>query len=306
MPSVLLSVSMFFMPESPNWLMAKFGRSLRVVEAMHQLRHPSSDIEAELDEIQSQTQSQKEQSQRVTWATIKQSAQVLKREDAYKPVLIAITLLFFQQFCGLNAVQFYMASIFAKAGSTIDPKVAVIIVNAVFIVATCGGGLVVDRLGRKLLLITSGLGQSIAAALLGYYYYSVDPNPSVIPIIALCVFVSSFSFGWSPVAWIVITEISGYKVISLVSSVSSCVCWLFVFIVTKEFADLSNAIKKYGAFWLFSAISFLSVIFIFYLPETKGKTVEHIQRIMYPSVYKNDNTKSDDRNDESDRTVTTL
>ena len=129
--------------------MAKYGRSLRVVEALHQLRHPTSDIEKELDEIEKQTLAQKGQSQRITCT-------ILKRQDTYKPMFIAIAMLFFQQFCGINAVQFYMATIFAKAGSTIEPNVAVIIVNTVFIVATCGGGLVVDRLGRKILLITSG------------------------------------------------------------------------------------------------------------------------------------------------------
>ena len=281
-PSVLLSLSMFFMPESPNWLMAKYGRSLRVVEALHQLRHPTSDIEKELDEMEEQTLAMKGQSQRITWT-------MLKRQDTYKPMFIAIVMLFFQQFCGVNAVQFYMTSIFAKAGSTIEPNVAVIIVNAVFILATCGGGLVVDRLGRKVLLIASGLGQSTACAVFGYYYYSVDPNPSIIPIVCLCIFLSSYSFGWSPVAWIVITEISGYKVISFISSVSSTICWIFVFIVTKEFTDLSDAIHKYGAFWLFSAISFCSALFIIYLPETKGKTVDEIQHMMYPKAYENSN-----------------
>ncbi|CAG2184051.1 unnamed protein product, partial [Oppiella nova] len=101
-PSVLLSLSMFFIPESPNWLMLKFGRCLRVVEALHQLRHPNSDIDQELDELEEQVLSI--QSQKASGFSIR----LLTRQDVYKPLLIGILLCFFQQFSGTNAIQFYM------------------------------------------------------------------------------------------------------------------------------------------------------------------------------------------------------
>ncbi|CAG2162494.1 unnamed protein product [Oppiella nova] len=312
-PSVLLSLFMFFIPESPNWLMLKFGRCLRVVEALHQLRHPNSDIDQELDELEEQVLSI--QSQKASGFSIR----LLARQDVYKPLIIGILLCFFQQFSGINAIQFYMNQIFIDSGSSMEPKYAVIVVNCSMFVATLIGCALIDRLGRKILLIVSGTGHAISLAVLGYYYYknsgsdtgatvnpltttstlsslldpyitatevSAHPESSALPIICLGVFVSAYSIGFSSVIWIVITEICNTAYVGFIQSTCSVFVWLFVFVVTKEFEDLARVAHKYGAYWMFAGICVLSTLFIFYLPETKGQSIDEIQKRFYPKIYK--------------------
>ena len=174
-PSVALSISMFFMPESPNWLMSKFGRSLKVVESMHRLRHFESDIDQELNEVEEITLARKANN------TQSFSYKMLSQQDVYKPMLIAVGLLFFQQFSGMNALQFYMADFFKDSGSSLKPSIAVIVVNTVMLLATIGGGVLVDRLGRRIMLSLSGLCHSTSLAVLGYYYYKHRTGDSIAP-----------------------------------------------------------------------------------------------------------------------------
>lgn len=279
------------MPESPNWLMYKFGRSLRVVEVLHQIRHSDSDIDTELDELEERANLKRVE----TGFSIKQ----ITRQDVYKPLLIGMCLMFFQQFSGMNALQFYLTDIFKKSGSKLKAEYATIVVNSSMLVAAVFGSLLIDRLGRKILLIISGFGHMTSIGVLGYYYYqnrsSDTGDSSVLPIICLVVFVSSFSIGYGPIPWIVVTEITSSSAIGFISSTSSIFAWIFTFIVTKEFDDMQKVAQRYGAFWIFSGISALSIAFAFYLPETKGKTVEEIQKLYYPKVANLQHTLNNDQ-----------
>ncbi|CAG2115581.1 unnamed protein product, partial [Medioppia subpectinata] len=283
-PSVLLSGAMFFIPESPNWLMVKYGRCLRVVEALHQLRHRESDIDDELAELEAQVTALKAQKDSGF------SAKMLRRQDVYKPLTIGLLLCFFQQFSGTNAVQFYMTGIFADAGSSLRPEYAVIVVNTSMFVATLIGSTLVDRLGRKILLMASGTGHTVSLAVLGYYYYKnrdlAHPDSSPLPIICMAVFFVAYSIGYSSVTWIVITEICNSSYVGFITSTCSVFVWITAFVVTKEFEDLIRLVHKYGAYWFFAGLCLLSTLFIFYLPETKGQSIEEIQRKLCPKVYR--------------------
>ncbi|XP_054158960.1 facilitated trehalose transporter Tret1-2 homolog [Oppia nitens] len=297
-PSVLLSATMFFMPESPAWLMLKYGRTLRVVEAMHQLRDPSSDIDQELDELEdrgthsgsssaSKTDGQHQQQQQSSGFSIRQ----LSRQDVYKPLAIGLMLCLFQQFSGSNALQFYMTDIFKDSGSTLRAEYATIVVNCSNFLATIIGSLAIDRFGRRLLLLFSGLGHTVSLAVLGYYYYANrnqvggDSSASVLPIICMVIFFVAYSIGFCPVIWIVITEICTTAFVGFITTTCSVFVWLCVFVVTKEFEDMVQGIHKYGAYWFYGACSLLSILFVWFLPETKGKSIDDIQRQLYPKIY---------------------
>jgi MFS family permease len=287
LPTILLTVSMIFMPESPNWLMIKFGRGTQVVEALQRLRRDDSDIDKELDELEERANISKQGS----GFSIRQ----IGRKDVYKPLLIGMCLVFFQQFCGMNAVQFYMTDMFRESGSKLEPLYDMLITNAAMLVATVFGGLLIDRLGRKILLYISGFGHMSSIAVLGYHYFknrevdSAHTEPSIVPILCLIVFVSSFSIGYGPIPWIIVTEITSSSAIGFIITTTSVFAWIFTFLVTKEFVDISKIAGKYGALWMFSCISALSIAFAFYLPETKGKSVEEIQKLLYPEVTNSNN-----------------
>ena len=120
---------MLFMPESPVWLMNKFGRcSLKSVDALRRLRSSDSDIEGEIKEIEERLEEERSTSSGFSLGQ-------LKRPDVYKPVIIANALMIFQQLSGINAVLFYAADIFKSAGSKIDPNINAVIVTGTMVVA---------------------------------------------------------------------------------------------------------------------------------------------------------------------------
>jgi hypothetical protein len=305
-PGVLLTVLMIFMPESPNWLMMKYGRSSQVVDALTKLRQSDSNIESELKELEARAEEAKQDSGF--------SREQLKRADVYKPFIIAIALMFFQQFSGINAVMFYSNDIFEDSGSSLDPSYATITVSASMVFATIFGSLVIDKLGRKILLLISGIGHVLSLGVMGFYYIThksgskastavitttvattatqLTTNTTIaelpksgselgwLPVVCLVVFVIAFSIGYGPIPWMIVAEITPSSALSFISSITTAVNWTFAFVIIKEFADVQKAITPYGAFWMFAVCSAVSVVFVFmFVPETKGKSVEEMQKI---------------------------
>ncbi len=313
-PGVLLTVLMIFMPESPNWLMMKYGRGSQVVDALRKIRHSDSDIEGELKELQERAEKGKQ--------TSGFSCEQLNRADVYKPFIIALALMFFQQFSGINAVMFYSNDIFEDSGTSLDSSYATIIVSGSMVLATICGSLVIDKLGRKILLLVSGIGHVLSLGVLGYYYITHKSQDKAstaskitsttsstitstiasittteglsksgselgwLPVVCLVIFVVAFSFGYGPIPWMIVAEITPSSALSFISSIATAVNWTLAFAITKEFADVQKAITQSGAFWTFAGCSAASVVFVFmFVPETKGKSVEEMQKIFLGSKH---------------------
>lgn len=133
-------------------------------------------------------------------------AEAFSRKATVRGIVISFGLMIFQQFSGINAVIFYTNDIFDAAGG-IDSGIATIIVGVMQVVATLVASLVVDRLGRRMLLLVSDALMAICTLFLGIYFFlkdrdesSVD-NLSWLPIVSLCIFIVSFSIGFGPVPW---------------------------------------------------------------------------------------------------------
>lgn len=142
---------------------------------------------------------------------------------------------------------------------------------------------------------------ALSTALFGFYFKMVLPNGnnssntdlwftlnSVTPgtdtrlswlaVVSLGLFVAGFALGWGPVPWLVMSEIFPLKARGVSSSACVLTNWVMAFLVTKEFHDFIGFLTSYGTFWLFSAFCCLSVTFAaFYVPETKGRTLEQIE-----------------------------
>lgn len=99
---------------------------------------------------------------------------------------------------------------------------------------------------------------------------------SLLPIICVSFYVSSFSLGMGPISWILITEITPPQTIGLISSTSSMFAWIWTFLVVNEAAVLTKVLTTYGTYWLFSGICVFCILFAYFLPETKGKSMEEI------------------------------
>lgn len=274
------------MPESPYWLLAQ-NRKEDALNSLARFRGKSTDgVQAECDEMQVAVEEACRS--KASWMDL-YSVKTNFKALQYTCILVAG-----QQLSGINAVLLYSQSIFAEAsepGSGLTTSQSTIVIGVVQMLASCVTPLVVDRFGRRILLVLSGIGDAASLTALGYFFYvqeQAKTNPdsaellgelkSWLPVVSLIIFISTYCIGWGPLPWGILGELFASDVKSKASSITVCVCWGIGFLITKFYSDISSAFGNHTAFWIFAACSALSVLFtIFILPETKGKSLEQIQ-----------------------------
>ncbi|GIY14315.1 facilitated trehalose transporter Tret1 [Caerostris darwini] len=276
---------MIFVPESPRWLIGKGGYQ-EAIAAVKFLQGDRIDASAECVAIDEDLRNQPKGSI---------SLQELMKPDAIIPALLSFGLVFFQQFTGSNAILFYTVEIFSAAGSH-NANASTIIIDAVLVLATCVSSGLMDKAGRKVLLVISGVGMAVSLFALGTYDYISESNAQFksdygwIPLVSLIIYIATFSLGFGPIPWLMMAEMTSIRTRSLICGAATALCWTCVFIVTKTFQTMEVSIHDYGAYFFYAGFSVLSCIFtIFCLPETKGKQFEEIQQL-FLSYRKKENT----------------
>uniref|UniRef100_A0A8D1E712 Solute carrier family 2, facilitated glucose transporter member 8 n=2 Tax=Sus scrofa TaxID=9823 RepID=A0A8D1E712_PIG len=223
----------------------------------------------------------------------------LRRPGVYKPFVIGVSLMIFQQLSGINAVMFYAETIFEEAKFK-ESSLASVIVGVIQVLFTAVAALVMDRAGRRVLLTLSGVVMVFSTSAFGTYFKLTQDGPSnsshvhlLAPISmepadasvglawlavgSVCLFIAGFALGWGPIPWLLMSEIFPLHVKGVATGVCVLTNWLMAFLVTKEFSSLMEVLRPYGAFWLASAFCIFSVLFtLACVPETKGKTLEQI------------------------------
>nr|KAF6487447.1 solute carrier family 2 member 8 [Rousettus aegyptiacus] len=223
----------------------------------------------------------------------------LRRPSIYKPFIIGVSLMVFQQLSGINAVMFYAETIFEEAKFK-DSSLASVVVGIFQVLFTAVAALIMDRAGRRLLLALSGVIMVFSTSAFGAYFKLTEGAPSnsslvdfLAPVSAepagasvglawlavgsMCLFIAGFAVGWGPIPWLLMSEIFPLHVKGVATGICVLTNWLMAFLVTKEFSSLMEVLQPYGAFWLASAFCILSVLFtLCCVPETKGKTLEQI------------------------------
>ena len=208
--------------------------------------------------------------------------------------------MFFQQYCGINAVLFFNAQIFATAGFN-NAEVVSLSVGATLVLATGVSCLIVDKSGRKVLLMIGSIVMFICSFLLAIYYdiakiplekgqktisifgsnisHSVPLNQiSWLGVLCVIVYIAVFSLGWGPLPWLLMSEIFQPRVRGVASAIVTFINWTLVFLVTKTFQYMIESFYEQGTFFFFSGFCLASFFFVFFfVPETKGKTLEEIQ-----------------------------
>lgn len=197
-------ILMLIIPETPRWYVSK-GREAQARKALQWLRGQQANIEAEIKGVvKSHKEAEKQSSNN-------QLFELLKKSNL-KPLLISLGLMFFQQLSGINAVIFYTTSIFKDAGSTIDESLCTIIVGVVNFIAVFIATVLIDRLGRKILLYISDVAMIITLAALGTFFYLKENEQDVtnigwLPLASFVIFVVGFSLGFGPIPWLMMGEI---------------------------------------------------------------------------------------------------
>ena len=267
-PSISYFIMVFFMPESPRWLIsnAKYKKAEGVFTKIVDLKYAQELVEEVKKTVFT------------TGETIKLSS--LFRGKMFKVVLIGIVIAVLQQWCGINVVFNYAQEIFSSAGYGVsDMLFNIVVTGVVNVVFTLVGMYTVDKLGRRALMLIGTSGLSIIYLILGAgYYFKFE---GVIMLILVVSGIACYAMTLAPVTWIVISEIFPSKIRAMGMAISTFALWTACFILTYTFPLLNSSLGSYGTFWLYGAICVMGFIYIkINLPETKGKTLEEIEEMI--------------------------
>lgn len=202
----------------------------------------------------------------------------------------------------------FSASMFEQAGVKNPRMTAAYAVGGAELVATLGAVYLIDILGRKVLLVASGLGMVVGALLLGVDFYLTRPSLctgsgtnttlftdsellqeynstscntqySPLAIVSIIIFGTAFSVGWGPIPWILVSELSPLRLRGLMSGIATLVNWGTAAAVVGSYASCSNTVGPWFVWWSFTLCNITAVIFtVFFLKETKGKSLEDIEK----------------------------
>ncbi|CAH0724722.1 unnamed protein product, partial [Brenthis ino] len=280
-------ITFIFLPESPYYYL-KFERSERAERSLRRLR--SGDIRLELKNIEISVQ--EDMKNRGTWLDL------ISEATNRKALWISLGIFTIQQLCGSAAVVAYAQVIFEVTESKIEPYQESIILGCVQVLTCCVSVVLVDRLGRKPLLLLSALGVGLMNGIIGTYFYFYATNkPSVanfywVPITAILIYIVCYAIGLSTVPYVIIGEMFPTNVKLYASCVAHIYTGFSMFAVQKLFQVVKDAWGIYTVFWGFSVFSLLGLMFMLaVLPETKGKSFASIQAQLRRDVARDNASK---------------
>ncbi|XP_021667495.1 sugar transporter ERD6-like 6 isoform X3 [Hevea brasiliensis] len=276
LPCTVLIPGLFFIPESPRWL-AKMGMTEDFEASLQVLRGFDMDISLEVNEIKRAVAST---SRRTTIRFAE-----LKRRRYWLPLMIGIGLLVLQQLSGINGVLFYSSTIFETAGIN-NSNAATFGLGAIQVIATGVTTWLVDKAGRRLLLIVSSTGMALSLLLVAVSFFvrdfvsdetSLYNILGILSVVGVVGMVVAFSLGMGPIPWIIMSEILPINIKGLAGSVATLANWFMSFVVTMT-ANLLLDWSGGGTFTIYMIVCALTIAFAtIWVPETKGRTLEEIQ-----------------------------
>ena len=267
-PAAILAVGMFWLPESPRWLVSKnlIDSARTVLERIRRTK----DVGTELDDIQSSL-----------------AVQSGGWRDLFTPLIrpaliVGVGLAILQQITGINTVIYYAPMIFEFTGakSASASILATIGVGVVNVAMTVVALLLVDRVGRRPLLLIGLTGMIIGLGVLGLAFQlpSLSGSLGWIAEISLMLYVGAFAIGLGPVFWLLISEIYPLKIRGVAMSVATSANWGANLFVALTFLTLIQATGKSSTFWIYGLVGIGAWLFTwFYVPETKGRSLEDIE-----------------------------
>jgi len=273
-PGTLLLIGMFLMPRSPRWLVF-MNRSADAAAVLKKIRG-TADVSDELGEIERSVRTEGAG----TWSD-------LIAPGVRLPLLLGVGLAILQQATGINTVIYYAPTIFqfaglAEATAAIAATVGIGVVN---VLVTLIAIWLVDRAGRRPLLLWSLAGMGIAMLILGVGFALENSGAGVaavslgqITAASLILYVAAFALGLGPIFWLLIAEIYPLSVRGLAMSLATVTNWAANFLIAAPFLSLVDLIGESGVFLLYAVVALFAWIFIFKLvPETKGLSLEQIE-----------------------------
>jgi len=265
-PSLLYALLCFGLPESPRWLLGRKGDragGLRVLQRIEP-DASTSEIEAEANEI-------------VAASSEKASAAHFWTRRLRKPILLAILIAFFNQLSGINAILYFAPRIFELTGlaakAALLQSIGIGVTNLVF---TFVGLWLIDRLGRRTLLIIGSFGYIISLGLVAWAFFT--EHFAIVPV-CIFAFIAAHAIGQGAVIWVFISEIFPNRHRAEGQALGSFTHWIFAALLTTFFPHMVSSFPPGYVFSFFAGMMVLQLIWVKTLvPETKGVPLEHIQK----------------------------
>ncbi|MDP4227480.1 MAG: sugar porter family MFS transporter, partial [Bacteroidota bacterium] len=266
-PASLFFFLMLIVPESPRWLARKKENHQKVIKILSKIGGQEY-AEAEISEIE----------KTLNASTEKADYKALFQPGMGKLLVLGIVIAVFQQWCGINVIFNYAQEVFSAAGYNVsDILFNIVITGSVNLIFTLVGMSLVDKVGRKSLMLTGAGGLAGIYTVMGILYFlHFHGLPLLILVVSA---IACYAMSLAPVTWVVLSEIFPNKIRGAAMSVATFSLWAACFLLTYTFPLLNSLLKASGTFWLYGIICILGFWFIFKkLPETKGKSLEQIEK----------------------------
>ena len=265
-PALLFLIGLCFIPESPRWLV-KNGQITRARLVLARI-HGEAYADAELTDIQSTLVNE----------TIAVDFRELFEPRMKKILIFGAALAFLQQWCGINVIFYYAKDVFFAAGYDVsDILLNIVIIGLANLIFTFVAIATVDHLGRRFLMLGGWIGLAIIYLLLGLgQSFGIQGVPIVALVVAA---IGCYACTLAPVVWVVLSEIFPNRIRGAAMSVAVFALWTGNFTLTYSFPVFNEQLGAAGTFWIYSAICVFGFFYVWRrLPETKGKTLEDIER----------------------------
>lgn len=266
-PAMIYSVMIFSIPESPRWLIAKFNDQAKAREILSRT-DPSGVDEA----IRLAIEEEKGIKQKAGFG-------VLFSSRYFSSTLLAIMIAFFNQVSGINAIIYFAPRIFEMAGiSTENALISTIGIGLINLFATFFGLYLIDRLGRKKLMYIGSFGYIISLTLMAYNFLGPGIPAFWLPIFVFG-FIASHAVGQGSVIWVFISEMFPNELRAYGQSLGSFTHWILAALIANIFPFFANNFGPGYIFAFFCLMMICQLLWVrFKMPETKGRTLEEIQK----------------------------
>jgi sugar porter (SP) family MFS transporter len=271
-PAAIFGLGMVFLPESPRWL-AAHGQIDRARAMLARIRG-TSDVDIEMREIVEGIERGQGPRGRLS--------------DLFAPslrpaLIVGIGLAVFQQVTGINTVIYYAPLIIQSSGisSASGAILATAGIGVVNVLMTIVAMWLIDRMGRRPLLLTGIAGMVITLGVLGLAFHMAGRTGALawLAVVSMMVYVASFAISLGPIFWLLISEIYPLKIRSSAEGLAAAFNWGSNLLVSLTFLTLLQMMGPTRTFWLYGAFAIAAWVFSYYqVPETKGRTLEEIEQ----------------------------
>jgi SP family arabinose:H+ symporter-like MFS transporter len=272
-PAVVFWTGLLFVPESPRWLV-KQGRDFEALQILERLGG-AQQATHELREIQDAVREERD------------SLRQLLQPGFRIPLVIAVTLAVLQQITGVNTVLYYGSLIFRDHLGQQSNSSAIalnVIIGGINFLATILAIAIIDKAGRKPLLMASSGGMALSLVVLGAAFRA-QPVSAALVLSSILAYVISFGIGMGPGVWVLMSELFPTRIRGRAMAIATVALWLASLALTVTFLSLVSAIGPSGTFWLYAGLSAFTFMFIYrVVPETRRKSLEEIERMWQASL----------------------